>query len=105
MTKKSARTTTHAIGGKNGASCTEILALLNEYVDGGVDPAVCKEFESHLANCTPCRVVVDNVRKTITLYKRDELCELPTEFQARLHATLRTHWKKASPSKKPTKKH
>jgi hypothetical protein len=104
MTKKSTKTTIHAIGGKNGASCTEILALLNEYVDGGVDPAVCKEFESHLAQCNPCRVVVDNVRKTITLYRRDELCELPSGFQKRLHAELRNHWKDTGPGKKPAKK-
>ena len=49
--------------------CEELLALLNEYVDGTVDPAICDEFENHLAGCNPCQIVVDNIRKTITLYK------------------------------------
>jgi anti-sigma factor RsiW len=48
--------------------CEELLKYLNEYVDGTVDPAVCEEFEKHLAGCNPCQVVVDNIRKTITLY-------------------------------------
>jgi len=98
MTKK--RTKTHAIGGKHGATCGELLALLNEYVDGGVDPSVCKELESHLAQCNPCRVVVDNVRKTITLYRNDEPCELPVEFRGRLYAALRRCWKETGPTKK-----
>ena len=55
MTRK--RATAHAIGGSHGATCGELLALLNEYVDGGVDPSVCQELRSHLARCTPCRVV------------------------------------------------
>ena len=49
--------------------CAELLASLNEYVDGTVDPAICEEFEKHMAGCNPCQVVVDNIRKTITLYK------------------------------------
>ncbi len=99
MTKK--RIKTHSIGGQHGATCGELLALLNEYVDGGVDPAVCKELESHLAQCNPCRVVVDNVRKTITLYRKDEPCALPAGFRDRLHASLREHWKKTPAKRRP----
>jgi hypothetical protein len=101
MTEK--RNKTHAIGGKHGATCNELLALLNEYVDGGVDPSVCKELESHLAQCNPCHVVVDNVRKTITLYRNDEPCELPAEFRDRLHTALRKCWKEAVPGKNRAK--
>ena len=91
---------THKIGGAHGATCRELLELLNEYVDGGVDPAVCKEFETHLARCNPCRVVVDNIRKTITLYRNDEPCELPVAFRTRLHAELRKCWREKGSRKK-----
>ncbi len=90
------RKTTHRLGGKQGATCDELLALLNQYVDGGVELSACKELEAHLAGCNPCRVVVDNVRKTITLYKKDEPCELPIQFRDRLHEVLRKNWKKKS---------
>lgn len=73
--------------------CTELLAVLNEYVDGTVDPSICDEFEKHMAGCNPCQVVVDNIRKTITLYKNGQPCALPVEFENRLHTALRQRWK------------
>jgi anti-sigma factor RsiW len=73
--------------------CTELLAALNEYVDGTVDPAICAEFEKHMAGCNPCQVVVDNIRKTITLYQNGQPYELPVTFRSRLHAALRERWK------------
>jgi anti-sigma factor RsiW len=77
--------------------CEELLALLNEYVDGTVDRAVCEEFEKHMAGCNPCQVVVDNIRKTIKLYKEGKPYELPGEFRNRLHAALRQRWKETHP--------
>ena len=73
--------------------CEDLLKFLNEYVDGTVDPAVCEEFEAHMAGCNPCQVVVDNIRKTITLYKQGQPYELPPEFRQRLHTALRQRWK------------
>ena len=78
--------------------CEELLKLLNEYVDGNVDPSVCVSFEKHLAGCNPCRVVVDNIRKTITLYKNDRRYQFPVEMDMRLHAALREHWKQTPPT-------
>ncbi|MBU6409332.1 MAG: zf-HC2 domain-containing protein [Verrucomicrobia bacterium] len=80
--------------------CEELLAMLNEYVDGTVDPAICKEFERHMAGCNPCQVVVDNIRKTITLYKKGERYEMPVEFRERLHETLRIKWRERHPAKR-----
>jgi anti-sigma factor RsiW len=79
--------------------CQDLLRALNEYVDGEIDPAICAEFEKHLAGCDPCRVVVDNIRKTIILYKGDQPYELPAEFRARLHRVLEQHWKRVGPSR------
>ncbi len=78
--------------------CAELLAALNDYVDGTVDPAICKEFEQHMAGCNPCQVVVDNIRKTITLYKEGQRYELPLHFRERLHAALRQRWKEKQPT-------
>jgi anti-sigma factor RsiW len=73
--------------------CEELLQMLNEYVDGSVDPGVCETFEKHLAGCNPCQVVVDNIRKTITLYKDGQPYELPVPVRDRLHDCLRKRWK------------
>ncbi len=77
--------------------CHELLQVLNEYVDGTIDPALCKEFEKHMAGCNPCQVVVDNIRKTITLYRHGRPHELPLRFRQRLHETLRHRWKDLHP--------
>lgn len=73
--------------------CEELLAMLNEYVDGTVDPAVCAEFERHMAGCNPCQVVVDNIRQTITLYKDGQPYAMPVQIRERMHAALRRRWK------------
>jgi hypothetical protein len=72
--------------------CEELLAILNEYVDGTVDPGVCEQFAQHLAGCNPCQVVVDNIRQTITLYQGGEPHALPVKFRQQLHAGLRQRW-------------
>ena len=72
--------------------CAELLAALNEYVDGTVDPAICEEFEQHMVGCNPCQVVVDNIRQTITLYKEGKPVALPADFRRRLHSALCQRW-------------
>ncbi len=78
--------------------CEELLKLLNEYVDGTVDPGLCDEFEKHMAGCNPCQVVVDNIRKTITLYKNGEPYELPATFHEKLSNCLKERWKQKFPA-------
>jgi hypothetical protein len=77
--------------------CEEMLALLNEYVDGTIDPGICADFEKHMAGCNPCQIVVDNIRQTITLYQNGQPCELPAEFSRKLHTTLRKCWQQHHP--------
>ncbi len=78
--------------------CAELLEALNEYVDGTVDPAICEEFEAHMAGCNPCQVVVDNIRGTISLYKEGRPHALPVECHQRLHSSLRRRWKETHPT-------
>lgn len=73
--------------------CKDLLALLGDYVDGTVDPALGEEFERHMGGCTACQVVVDNIRKTIRVYCEGREMALPDGFQARLHQELRARWK------------
>jgi hypothetical protein len=73
--------------------CEELLAMLNEYVDGTVNPAICVEFEQHMAGCNPCQVVVDNIRQTITLYKDGQPFSMPVKFRQQMHEVLRQKWR------------
>ena len=73
--------------------CEELLATLNEYVDGELEPGICSPFQEHLKGCNPCRIVIDNIRHTIKLYKAEEPFVLPPELHQRLSRLLREQWK------------
>ncbi len=79
-------------------NCDELLAALNEYVDGTIAPGVCEELQRHLDGCNPCQVVVDNIRHTITLYRQGQAIEIPDACRQRLHAALRERWALTHPS-------
>ncbi len=78
--------------------CEELLAALNDYVDGDLDPAVCEAFQKHLADCNPCQIVIDNIRQTITLYKAGQAVPLPAELEQQLHQVLRQRWQSRFPA-------
>ena len=69
--------------------CRELVSQLSDYVDGELDAAVCAELEAHLAECSNCRVMVDTIRKTITLYHAQAPVELPDEVEKRLYKALK----------------
>lgn len=81
--------------------CEELLAALNQYVDGELDPGVCDPFQEHLADCNPCQIVVDNIRQTIRLYQDDQQFELPPTLHQRLGRLLREQWKGKTDEDRP----
>ena len=66
----------------------ELLDNISEYLDGEASADLCAEIERHLAGCDDCRVVVDTLRKTITLYQALPQPELPPEARLRLYKSL-----------------
>ena len=61
---------------------------MGEYLDGEVAAATCAEIERHLAECENCRVVIDTLRKTVTLYHDLPQPELSEAARARLYKAL-----------------
>lgn len=79
------RTTKSAHSPEREGDCG-YLEQLSEFVDGELAPELCAELEQHIAQCENCRIVVDTLRQTITLYRAlgaDEP-ELPAEVEERL---------------------
>jgi anti-sigma factor RsiW len=75
--------------GHDHSSCRELLGQLCEYVDGELEASLCTKLEAHLAECANCRVMVDTVRKTITLYHAQATSELPSAVEERLYRVLK----------------
>jgi anti-sigma factor RsiW len=73
----------------SGGPCRGLLGQLSDYIDGEMEAALCAELEAHLADCPDCRVMVDTVRKTVTLYNAQATTELPFDVQNRLYKVLK----------------
>jgi hypothetical protein len=78
--------------------CEDLFKTLNDYVDGEFEPAVCEQFEGHLADCNPCQVV-DNIRQTIRLYRAREPCEFPAKREQTPHDARRRKWTERFPAR------
>jgi hypothetical protein len=78
-------------------TCDELLAALNEVIDDESALALYAEFADHLVGCNPCQLVVDNIRKTIRLFKAGEPYPMPDAFGDKFREALRAKWKAKFP--------
>ncbi len=72
-------------------TCEELKQQLSGYLDSEMDPLLCAELEHHLDECVNCRVVVDILCKTISLYREYDREPAPPEIYARLICVLNLH--------------
>lgn len=69
--------------------CEELLGSLSAYIDGDLNPELCRELEKHLAECDNCRVVLNTTKRTIDLVQAPlEKPDLPEEVRERLFKRL-----------------
>ncbi len=68
--------------------CREIKDKLSAYLDGELESALCAEIKQHLSGCDDCRVMVDTLNKTITLYRNYGQETVPPEVHERLTRVL-----------------
>jgi len=72
------------------SECRTLLGSLSEYVDGTLAEELCHEIERHMTECQNCRVVVDTLRKTVSLYHTTaaDPAQVPGPVRERLFRTL-----------------
>lgn len=68
--------------------CKEMLGSLSDYIDGELELQLCAEIEQHMAGCGNCRVVVDTLSRTVSLYRECGHEPVPQEAKDRLYAVL-----------------
>ena len=69
--------------------CKEMLGSLSDYIDGDLEAQLCAEITQHMAECGDCRVVVDTLSKTVSLYRQQGHEPVPPEAEDRLYAVLK----------------
>lgn len=80
--------------------CNDFLKELTDYLDGTLTIALREELDEHLHWCRNCRVVMNTTKKTIEIYRDNQLYELPENLRNRLHEAIMTKCKKNKSLKK-----
>ena len=75
-------------------TCTEFLALLDDLIDETVTTKMRADLQEHLHGCSHCEVTLSTTRKTIQIYRSNELYDLPAGLRERLHAAIMARCKK-----------
>ncbi len=74
---------------KKSENCRHLLDSLSDYLDGDLSEELCAELEQHLADCENCQIVVDTLRRTITLYHANAAPPpVPSDVRERLYKRL-----------------
>jgi predicted anti-sigma-YlaC factor YlaD len=69
--------------------CRQLLNSLSDYVDGDLQQELCDEIELHMKDCENCRIVIDTLSKTVSLYQTSsEAAVVPDEVRQRLFHRL-----------------
>jgi len=69
-------------------TCTDFLSKMTDYFDGQIEPELVEEVRAHLCECQHCEVVVNTTRRTIEIYRGNEIYEFSPELRERLHAAI-----------------
>lgn len=69
--------------------CRQLLNSLSDYIDGDLPQELCDEIELHMKDCDNCRIVVDTLNKTVSLYQSSsEPAVVPEDVRQRLFHRL-----------------
>lgn len=69
-------------------NCDDVIQELSNFLDGELSAAAAEDLESHLEECSECKLVVNQTKKTIELFCDSQPVELPKEVRSRLHDAL-----------------
>jgi hypothetical protein len=75
-------------------TCTEFIALLDDLIDDSVTDRMRADLQDHLKGCEHCEVTLNTTRKTIQIYRSNEIYDLPTDLRERLHAAIMARCKR-----------
>jgi anti-sigma factor (TIGR02949 family) len=69
-------------------TCQEVLDQLWEYLDDDAREDLKSQINIHLNGCRHCKVEVDSLRQTISLYRCEESVPIPIQLSGKLLSAL-----------------
>ncbi len=64
-----------------GPGCRELLDRLSDYLDGDLPAEVCAHVDAHLADCPPCRVFLESLRRTVRWIETSAPARMPEDLR------------------------
>jgi hypothetical protein len=80
--------------------CSDFLKELTDYLDGTSGESLKAELDEHLHWCHGCHVVMNTTKKTIEIYRDNQLYELPEPLRNRLHQAIMNKCRSTKPGSK-----
>ncbi len=77
---------------KGAVSCRQVVELVTEYLDGGLETSDRLAFERHVAICPPCRGYLSQLRRVSRLAGTLSEEDVPEPLRDSLLDAFR-HWK------------
>jgi predicted anti-sigma-YlaC factor YlaD len=70
-------------------TCSELVELITDYVDGALPPVDRARFDEHLLICEGCRIYLDQMRLTIRITGRLREESIPPQAREKLLAAFK----------------
>lgn len=83
--------------------CNDFLKELTDYLDGTADVEVRMELEEHLHWCHDCYVIMNTTKKTIEIYRDNQVYDLPETLRSRIQQAIITKCKHSGSGNKSAK--
>jgi anti-sigma factor RsiW len=68
--------------------CKDFLNELTDYLDDTLSESTRAELDDHLHWCHECHVLLNTTKKTIEIYRDNQIYELPENLRNRLHQAI-----------------
>jgi Putative zinc-finger len=68
--------------------------MLDDLIDDSVTTEMRADLQEHLRGCEHCEVTLSTTRKTIQIYRSNEIYDMPVGLRERLHAAIMARCKK-----------
>ncbi len=64
--------------------CLSMFEKLSEYIDNELDVMTCRDIERHVAECIPCKICLETLKRTVILCKKVDSIPVPESVSVKL---------------------
>jgi anti-sigma factor RsiW len=79
--------------------CRDVIALLTEYLEGGLTRARTRSLEAHLKLCDPCVGFLETLKKTSAAVSGLRVADIPPDCRRQLRDFLKRQARPSTPAR------